>query len=229
MNAARIASPSAPDGNHCANEPKRAVRRARQHHGPAGEQQQVDEVGGGQRRLGAQRTRQQQPERDERRRARAATPARTRPPRPPPPTVTTPAPAPTSGQHQDLEHLDDQQREHLGGEQPGAAAAASRPSRFSTPYRRSKPVAIATDVNDVDMMASASTPGVSASTGRCARSMPTCIGADHAADQHQDRDDDGEHQLFAVAQQQPYLHRRLRAHLPGQRCGARSGGEVESS
>ena len=42
-----------------------------------------------------------------------------------------------------------------------------------TPYRRSKPVAIASDVNDVDITASASTPGVKTSTGRWARSRPT--------------------------------------------------------
>ena len=64
--ASRSASPSAPDGSQRGHVAEPAVRRRGEHHGAAGEQQQVDEVGGGQRRLGAQRSGQQQAERGER-------------------------------------------------------------------------------------------------------------------------------------------------------------------
>lgn len=43
-----------------------------------------------------------------------------------------------------------------------------------TPYRRSKPVAIARDVNAVDMIASASTPGAKTSIGSCSSESPRC-------------------------------------------------------
>ena len=50
---------------------ERAVRRARQHDRAAGQQQQVDQVGRGEGRLGTQHAGDEQPERGERRRCRA--------------------------------------------------------------------------------------------------------------------------------------------------------------
>ncbi len=47
------------------------------------------------------------------------------------------------------------------------------PRSLITPYRRSKPVAIASDVNAVDITASASTPGVKMSTVGREKSSPT--------------------------------------------------------
>ena len=71
MNASRIASPSAPDGSHRTTSPSVAVRRERQHDAAAGQQQQVDQVGRGERGLGAQDAGDEEPERGERRRAEA--------------------------------------------------------------------------------------------------------------------------------------------------------------
>ena len=94
-----------------------AVRRGRQDHRATGEQEQVDEVGHGQRGLGAQRARDQQAKRGERGGAECT--ASTAP--------TTPT-APGEGDqpedqadrtdHDDLEDLDEQQGQDLAGQQP---------------------------------------------------------------------------------------------------------------
>ena len=93
-----------------------------------------------------------------------------------------------------------------------------------TPYRRSKPVAIASDVNAVDITASASTPGAKTSIGGVLEVEADPLGAGDAADQHDHRDHHGEQQLLAVAEHQLRLHRGLREHLAVQRRGARASG-----
>ena len=123
--------------------------------------------------------------------------------------------------HDHLQRLDDQQRADLAGSSPERGSGEA-PSRLSTPYRRSKPVAIASEVNAVDITASASTPGVSTSTAGWSRSRSSASGAGDAADQHEHRDHDGEQQLLAVAQQQPRLHPRL-GERPWRRSGAAPG------
>ena len=52
--------------------------------------------------------------------------------------------------------------------------SGEEPSRLSTPYRRSKPVAIASEVKLVDITASARTPGVRVSTGLCEKVRSKC-------------------------------------------------------
>ena len=59
------ASPSAPEGSSAATCPKAPYAERGQHDGAAGQQQQVDQVGRGQRRLGAQHAGHEQPERGE--------------------------------------------------------------------------------------------------------------------------------------------------------------------
>ena len=93
-----------------------------------------------------------------------------------------------------------------------------------TPYRRSKPVAIASDVNAVDITASASTPGVSTSTARWSRVEVEALGAGDAADQHDHRDHHGQQQLLAVAQHQPRLHARLGERPAGPAAPRRAAG-----
>ena len=68
-----MASPRAPEGSQRATSPNAPYDELGSTTAPAGQQQQVDEVGGGQRRLGAQHPGHQQPERGERRGARART------------------------------------------------------------------------------------------------------------------------------------------------------------
>ena len=97
------------------------------------------------------------------------------------------------------------------------------PSRLSTPYLRSKPVAMASDVKLVDITASARMPGVSVSTATVREGQVEVLGRGDAADQHDERDDHRQQELLAVAQQQPGLHPRVRQHHPRQRRGARGG------
>ena len=81
-------------------------------------------------------------------------------------------------------------------------------------------------MNAVDITASASTPGVSTSTGRCVEVEAEPVGAGDAADQDEDRDDEREQQLLAVAQQQPRLHRRLGGDLPASGAAPGAGAKV---
>ena len=90
-----------------------------------------------------------------------------------------------------------------------------------TPYRRSNPVAIANDVNAVDITANARTPGTNSSIGRWERPRWILLGRLDAADEHDHRDHDRKEQLLAVPQHQLRLDRGLREHLPGQRSRSR--------
>ena len=137
--------------------------RQREHDPAEAKQHQVDEVGGGEGRLGPQRPCHQQAEAAERRGAHehkhrhaprrrpirhaAASRARTPPRRSPRVAVSRWRAWSTCGRRR-----------------ARRVTAASRPSRFSTPYLRSKPVAIAWLANAVDMTASAMIPGVRKST-----------------------------------------------------------------
>ena len=107
------------------------------------------------------------------------------------------------------------------------------PSRLSTPYCRSKPVAIAWPVNAVDMTASATTPGVKKSTRATSVRVDLHEGQRRQHDEQADRHDQAEQHLLAVAQQQHQLgtglrgeHRRGAAPAPGR--GASEPGAQES-
>ena len=90
-----------------------------------------------------------------------------------------------------------------------------------TPYRRSKPVAIASEVNDDDSTASASTRGTASSIGAPVTERQPVAEASAAEQQEQaERDHQRQQQLLAVADQQPELHPRVREHLPRPRGGA---------
>ena len=99
---------------------------------------------------------------------------------------------------------------------PGRRAARRRPSGVvpssrSTPYRRSKPVAIACPVNAVDISASASTPGATRSIRRPGAEVGRSLqGAE--PDQDQQRQHQGEQQLLAVAQHRPGVEPGLGEH-----------------
>jgi len=109
------------------------------------------------------------------------------------------------------------------GDQARPRTVASRPSRLSTPYLRSKPVAIAWLVNAVDMTASAITPGVRKSI--LVYPPPKSIsGSRLNAGEQQQRDDQRERELLAVAQQLPGLLGGLRGNHSAQ--GARRRARV---
>ena len=82
-----------------------AVRRGRQHHGAAGEEQQVDQVGGGEGRLGAQHAGEEQAERGEGGGAQRRRPGRRRASRSA--GLPSPAPGPPAPMTSDLERLDE--------------------------------------------------------------------------------------------------------------------------
>ena len=113
---------------------------------------------------------------------------------------------------------------------PLAASSAPRgsgeaPSRLSAPYRRSKPVPIASPVNAVDMTASASTPGTRKSTRAGAVAQVHQLdAAEDREDQH--GDDHGQQQLLAVAQHHPDLEGGLGREHPRQRGGSGCGVNV---
>ena len=99
------------------------VRRQRDDDRAAGEQQQVDQVRGGERGLGPQRAGDSRPSE-----AKAAVPSSDagQRPRARPATgraATSRAARPTPPITHELEHLDDQQRADLAGQQPGPRAA----------------------------------------------------------------------------------------------------------
>ena len=105
--------------------------------------------------------------------------------------------------------------------------SAVAPSRLSTAYLRSKPVPMASPVNDADMTASAMMLGTTKSIRR-----GDAEGVEQRQveeEQQQQRDDERQPDLLGVAQLQPELQRGLRGeHRPGRR-GARCRDERRAS
>ena len=127
--AARIASPSAPDGQPAATTRRRRRTPRREHDGAAGEQQQVDQVRRRQGRLGAQRAGEEQAERGERRRAEQDREDAHRRTETSGVQPSSSAATPITTNCSTSTH---EQRADLAAQQPGAGQG-SAPSRLSTP------------------------------------------------------------------------------------------------